>query len=160
MFSMFGWSHREAETYQKHPSHTSFVSMTAEVARPQPNRSTAEPDGSDAEPGWKRSRPMYRCIDKPTDEHAVALLEHLQEEECGIDHMLRYREIRKIYDELIVRLGWHPRPWNSVSRQFDLLTTGGKKPLAYLPDDEGRFIRVRYYPVPRRQTELQVVRAA
>ena len=108
-----------------------------------------------------QARKTYLLADRSTIEHAKALLDYLQENECGMDSLLRYPDIRRIYDEMLDRLRWRRRPWQSVSRQFDLLTTGGNKPSVYLPDDiSGRFVPTRVYPVPRRAEKLQVIQGA
>ena len=81
-------------------------------------------------------------------EHAKMLLEWIQNN-IELGHGLLFREaLLEFYAEAVNEAGWAARPWNPISRQLDLMCTGGRKPYTWTMTPTGRMKRRRYYPIP------------
>jgi hypothetical protein len=81
-------------------------------------------------------------------EHAELLLEWIQLN-MDLGHRLLFREaLQEFYAEAVNEAGWAARPWNPISRQLDLMCTGGRKPYTWTMTPTGRMKRRRYYPIP------------
>ena len=101
------------------------------------------------QPGRPRSESVQRRQYRPISDHAVALREHIlryvDPREFGI--ILR-ADIVALYADMLEERGWWEASWNPVARAFDVLTTGGAKPYAWITTKSGRKARRRCYPVP------------
>ena len=83
-------------------------------------------------------------------EHAVQLLEWIRANIDAADGPITYAAMLEFYTEMLIELGWTPRPWNPVAYQFRLLTTGNRKTYAWIRTTTGAVHRLRVYPIPAR----------
>ena len=93
-------------------------------------------------------------------EHAERLLAWIQ---TNIDldafGLVLHQDILVWYSEMCIETDLMERSWNPVGRAFDLLTTDGVKPYAWIFTKCGKKVRRRHYPIPRPVT-AQVTGAA
>lgn len=81
-------------------------------------------------------------------EHAKALLEWVRANVDVADGPITHAAMLEFYTEMLIELGWTPRPWNPVAHQFRLLTTGNRKTYAWMRTTSGALHRLRVYPIP------------
>ena len=99
----------------------------------------------------RRSRFLEPAPPQPSaKEHAVQLLGWLRANIDAADGLITHAAMLEFYTEMLIDLGWTPRPWNPVAHQFRLLTTGNRKTYAWIRTTTGAVHRLRVYPIPAR----------
>ena len=108
--------------------------------------STAGADGSRREPAPTGSN--RRRQHRPPRDHAVALLEYLLGSEFDRRTYLSSEDMQDVHLALCEELGWWPRPWAPVARQYRLLANNDRRIYANLAID-GKVCKVRIYYLPQ-----------
>ncbi len=75
-------------------------------------------------------------VQRAAAEHAMALLARLQAE-IETTGAVTYEAVTDVYGDLLIEMGWAPRPWAQVSRELRALT-GGRKRYVNKPGGAGK----------------------
>ena len=86
---------------------------------------------------------------RPPRDHALALVDYLASPTFDRQVYFSSEQMRDAHIEVCHHLGWWPRPWAPVARQYRLLANSDRRTYADFAID-GRVCRKRVYHLPGR----------
>jgi hypothetical protein len=108
-----------------------------------------QPGGSPGRTGSESVRRQLRLQHRSAQEHAHRLLAWVH---ANVDldafGLVLHQDVLVWYSEMCIEADLMERSWNPVGRAFDLLTTDGAKPYAWIFTKCGKKVRRRHYPIP------------